>query len=184
MFWEEITKLATQTSLIVVVLLVIGVIFCFIEAIIPGFGFFGISGIIMVMSGIIVHAVLSGSALQVLFILIILALVFTLIVLVFLRSAKYGLLAKLSFVENKTALPLDYDQKDGNDLTHLIGKIGKTITECRPVGKILIDGVPYEALAKSDFLSNSVDVIITEIDSNSIYIERLYKKGDKKWVYF
>jgi len=184
MFWEEITKLATQTSIIVVILLVLGVIFCFVEAIVPGFGFFGISGIIMVMAGIVVHAVLSGSVLQVLLILIILSLVFTLIVLVFLRSAKYGLLAKLSFVENKTALPLDYDQKDENDLTHLIGKAGKTITECRPIGKILVDGIPYQAFAKSDFLNNSVEIIITEIEGNSIYIERLYNKGDKKWVYF
>lgn len=184
MFWEEITKLATQTSLIVIILLVVGVIFCFIEAIIPGFGFFGISGIIMVIAGIVVHAVLSGSVLQVLFILIILSLVFTLIVLVFLRSAKYGLLAKLSFVENKTALPLDYDQKDENDLTHLIGKTGKTITECRPIGKIIIDGMLYDAFAKSDFIKNNEDIIVIEIESNSIYIERLYKKGDKKWVYF
>lgn len=180
MIWEEITKLATQTSLIVVILLVVGVIFCFIEAIVPGFGFFGISGILMVLAGIVFHAVISGSVLQVVFIITILSLVFTLIVLMFLRSAKYGLLAKLSFVENKTALPIDYAQKDENDLTHLIGKTGKTITECRPVGKILIEDVPYEVFAKSDFLGNSVDVIITEIEGSSIYIEKLYKKGDEK----
>jgi membrane-bound ClpP family serine protease len=175
MFFEELTKLATQTSLIVILLLVIGVVFCFVEAIVPNFGFFGITGILSVIAGVVVHAILSGSVLQVLIIIFILALVFALIVLLFLRSAKYGLLAKLSFVENKTALPLDYAQSDENNLSTLIGKNAKTVTECRPVGKIEVDGTVYDALAKTDFLASNVEVLITEVDGNTIYIEKSFK---------
>ena len=179
MILEELTKLATQTSMIVVILLVLGVIFCFIESIISGFGFFGITGILMVIAGIVIHAVYSGSAIQVIFILVVLSLIFALIILVFIRSAKYGLLAKLSVVENKTALPLNYDQVGSNEIKSLIGKKAKTVTECRPIGKIDVNGIIYEASTKNDYLKSDVEVLITDIEGNLIYIEK-YIKGDKK----
>lgn len=183
MILEELTKLATQTSLIVVILLVVGVIFCFVESIVPGFGFFGITGILMVISGIVIHAIFTGSAIQVLFILIMLSLIFTLIVLIFIRSAKYGLLAKMSFVESKTALPLNYDQITDDDLRNLVGKKAITKTECRPIGKIEVEGVIHQASTKNDFLKSDVEVVITEVEGNLIYIEK-YIKGDRKWIYY
>lgn len=79
MFWEELVKLTTQTSWIVIILLVVGIISCFVEAIVPGFGFFGIFGIICEIGGIVLHAVFSGSIIQVFIIVMILALIFTLL---------------------------------------------------------------------------------------------------------
>lgn len=177
MFLEELIKLATDTSLLVVILLAVGVIFCFIEAIVPGFGFFGITGILTVIAGIIVHAFVSGSAIQVLFIIIIIGLISVLLILIFLKSAKYGLLSKISFVENKTALPIDYANHSGFEAEALTGKKGVTVTECRPIGKIEVDGKVFDATAK-EFLANNIEVLITHVEGNSIYIEKVIK-GEK-----
>lgn len=178
MFLDELIKLATETSIAVVLLLVVGIIFCFIEAVVPSFGFWGITGILATIAGIVLHAVVSGSALQVLLILIILTLIFVLIALVFIRSAKYGLLSKLSLVENKTALPVNYESYLQSSYSHLLGKVGKTVTGCRPVGKIEVDGEIYEASSKTVFLPGNVEIFVTEISGNSIYIEKHHEKGD------
>lgn len=173
MFLQELINLATNTSLVVILLLVVGVVFCFIEAIVPGFGFFGITGILSTIGGIVVHAFVSGSALQVLIILLVLALVFTLVTLMFIRSAKYGLLSRLSFVENKTALPLDYEEKSDYDDLNIVGKTAITLTEFKPVGKIELEDKIFEASAKSSFIDRGQQVIIVKVDSNIIYVEKI-----------
>lgn len=173
MFLQELINLATNTSLVVILLLVIGVIFCFIEAIVPSFGFWGITGILSTVGGIVVHAIVSASAIQVLIILLVLALIFTLITLLFIRSAKYGLLAKLSFVENKTALPLDYEEKSDFDDLDIVGKTAKTITEFKPVGKIELDDMVLEASSKYSFIEKGQEVLIVKVEGNLIYVEKI-----------
>ena len=103
----------------------------------------------------------------------------------FLTLAKYGLLAKLVICwkqNSVTAWLWPERWKRFDTFNWQNSKNYYRMQTCWK--KFLLTEFPYEAFAKSDFLSSSVDVIITEIDSNSIYIERLYKKGDKKWVYF
>lgn len=172
MFLQELINLATNTSPIVILLLVIGVIFCFIEAIVPSFGFWGITGILSTIAGIVMHAIVSASAIQVFIILIILALIFTLIILLFIRSAKYGLLAKLSFVENKTTLPLDYEHKIDFDGLNIIGKTAKTVTRLNPVGKIELDDKILEAFSKTSFIEQNESVVIVKVDGQLIYVEK------------
>ena len=45
----------------------------------------------------------------------------------------------------------DYKEKAENKLKPLIGKEGVALTECRPVGKILIDGVSLRDLDKKSY---------------------------------
>lgn len=172
MFWEELVKLATQTSLIVIILLIVGIIFCFVEAIVPGFGFFGIFGLICEVGAIILHAIFSGSIIQVFMIVLILFLIFLLLFLMFIRSAKYGMLGKSALVENKTAIPTDYSDVVNNDLYDLIGKSGRVIAECRPIGKMQIAGKVYEVLA-SEIVENGSEAIVTSVDNNVIHIEKI-----------
>lgn len=173
MFLDELINLATNTSPIVIILLVIGVVFCFIEAIVPSFGIWGIMGIVSTIAGIVVHAVVTSSAIQVLIILVILALIFTLIVLLFIRSAKYGLLAKLSFVENKTALPLDYEKEIDNEALSLVGKTAITLTELRPVGKVELEDKILHVSSKTKFIEKGTEVLIVKVEGKLIYVEKI-----------
>jgi len=171
--WTEFCNLFTQMHWVVILLLSLGLIFCIVEATIPGFGFFGIIGILCEVGAVVVHAVLSGSAAQVFFLILLVVLVVLLIFLIFVRSAKYGLLAKSALVENKTSLPTDYKEKAKDELKSLIGKEGLTLTECRPVGKIRIGQESYEAQSVSTVIEKGEVIKVVAIEDARIMIDKL-----------
>lgn len=169
----EFVNLFAQMHWIVILLLSLGVVFCIIEAIIPGFGFFGIMGILCEVAAIVVHSIFSGSAIQAVFLSLIVILVVVLVFLLIIRSAKHGLLAKTAIVENKTALPNDFRQKAEDELKSLIGKEGLAVTECRPVGKIRIDQETYEAQSVGKVIPKGDVVKVVAIEDARIMIDKL-----------
>lgn len=172
-FWTELGGLFTNMSWIVILLLCLGVIFCIVEAVIPGFGFFGIAGILCEIAGVVVHAIFSGSALQVFFLVLIIFLITVIMFLIFVNSAKHGLLSKSAIVEANTALPKDYREKAENKLKALIGKEGLTLTECKPVGKIRIGQNTYEAQSVGSVIGKGEVICITAIEDARIMIDRI-----------
>ena len=169
MFWEEVTKLVTQTSWIVFGLLGLGIVLCLIEAVIPSYGFVGISGLISLVAGIVLHAFLSGSVLQVVIMLAIVLLILILIILLFIRSAKYGL------VENHTALPTNYNDHFNNVNVSLIGQVGVVVTDCRPVGKMQFGEEILDVLSRDDFLYVGEKAKVIDVVGNNIYVEKIVK---------
>ena len=67
-------------------------LFLFIECFIPDFGFFGITGLVCLVGGIVANAVLTKSIAQTLFLIALFAVVLFILFLIFIRSAKYGLI--------------------------------------------------------------------------------------------
>lgn len=172
-FWSEISGLFTDMHWAVILLLCLGVVLCIVEAVVAGFGVFGIAGIVCEIAGIIAHAVVSGSAAQVFFLLLIIVLVMILITLLFVRSAKYGLLAKSALVENKTAIPKDYKEKVDKELSELVGKEGLTLTECRPVGKIRIGENTYEAQSRSSIIEKGEVIVVVAVEDARLVVDKL-----------
>ena len=172
-FWSEISGLFTEMHWVVFLLLCLGIVLCIVEATIPGFGIFGIAGIVCEIAGIITHAIISGSAAQVFFLLLIVVLVMILITLLFVRSAKYGLLAKSAIVENDTAIPKDYKEKAEKELIDLVGKEGLTLTECRPVGKIRIGENSYEAQSRSTVIEKGEVIKVVAVEDARLVIDKL-----------
>ena len=172
-FGAEFVSLFTQMHWIVALLLSLGIALCIIEAIIPGFGIFGIFGVLSVIGGVITHAIISGSALQVLILLVLLMLIVGLLFLLFIRSAKYGLLAKSAIVENKSSIPKDFKEKTEKELSSLIGMEGLTLTECKPVGKIRVGQNTYEAQAKSTIIQKGEVIKVVSIEDARIIIDKL-----------
>lgn len=172
-FWAEVGSLFTQMHWAVITLLALGVVFCIIESIVPGFGIFGILGIMCEMGAVIIHAIVSGSAIQVFFLILLVLLVTGLLFLLFVHSAKYGLLAKSAIVENKSAIPTDYKEKAEKELKVLIGQEGLALTECRPVGKIRIGENTYEAQAKGLLIQKGEVVKVVAIEDARIMIDKI-----------
>lgn len=172
-FWEEFVNLFVEMHWVVILLLALGVVLCIIEAAVPGFGVFGILGITCEVAGVIVHAVLSGSVAQVFFLVLITMLVMVVIFLLFIRSAKCGLLAKSALVENKPSIPKDFKEKAENELKPLIGQEGLTLTECRPVGKIRIGQNTYEAQSKSSIIQKGEVIKVIAIEDARIMIDKI-----------
>lgn len=176
-FGHEFIKMFTTMHWAVVTLLAIGVIFCLIEAAIPGFGVFGILGIGSVIASIIVHAIISGSVVQVFIFIILTLFVVFIIFAIFIRSAKHGLLAKSALVENKSSIPRDYKEKAVNKLKPLIGQEGVTLTECRPVGKILIGANSYEAQSVGNLIQKGELIKVVAIEDARIMIDQISIKN-------
>ena len=55
--WAELSQIFTSMEWYVILMLCVGVLFVFIEFFLPGFGFFGISGLACIAAGIVTHAV-------------------------------------------------------------------------------------------------------------------------------
>ena len=172
-FWAEFVNLFTNMHWVVVLLLLLGMVFCVIEAIVPGFGVFGILGILCELGGIVVHAVLSGSVAQVFFLILLIALIIGLLFLLFIHSAKYGLLAKSALVENKPSIPTDYKERAEKELEKLIGQEGLTLTECKPVGKIRIGQSTYEAQSKNLIIQKGEVIKVVAIEDARIMIDKI-----------
>ncbi len=175
MVWEEFTKIFTEMNWVVIVLLVMGIIFCIVEGIVPGFGIFGILGIICEIAGIVFHAVFSTSPWQVFFLILIMTFATVLLFLIFVFSAKHGLLGSTPLVENKPAVPYDYGVD--KNFIKLIGKRGVVVDECRPVGKIKIEGRVMEALSTGNIIEKDSVVRVVKIKDNILYIEKF--EGEK-----
>src|SRR5574344_1934939 len=123
--WEEIVLMFSTMQWYIYVPLILGVILLVIECFVPGFGFFGISGFACIIGAIVAQGVLYKSVVQILFLISRTILAF----LIILRSARFGIIGKTPFVQNKTAIPVDYDKK--NELKWLIGQRGVVVTPLR-----------------------------------------------------
>ena len=172
-FATEFVSLFTGMHWVVALLLCAGIALCIIEAVVPGFGIFGIFGILSAIGGIVTHAIISGSVLQVFFLVLLVMVVVGLLFLLFIHSAKYGLLAKSALVENKSSIPADFKEKTVKELSSLIGQEGLTLTECKPVGKIRVGQNTYEAQAKSAIIKKGEVIKVISIEDARIIIDKL-----------
>ncbi len=56
------------------------------------------------------------------------------------------------------------------ELRQLIGAFGETITPCRPVGRVRIEGHRVEALAETGTIGAGVPVVVTDVYDNQVKI--------------
>ena len=173
--WTEFVEIFMgEFAWLTITLMVLGMILCIIEAVIPGFGIFGISGIVCEVGAVVVNATLcNGSPMQVLILILLITLLTLLIFLLFVRSARYGLLGKTPIVENKTAIPKDYGQKDQEQLKALIGKEGILLTECHPIGKMLLGEDVLEVSSKDTMIAKGDVVKIVAVEDSIIYVSKI-----------
>jgi membrane-bound serine protease (ClpP class) len=153
--------------------LIIGVILMVIECFVPGFGIFGIGGLASIIGAITAQGILYKSVAQILFLISLAILAVLLIFLIFLRSARFGLIGKTPLIQNKTALPVDYDSKNKNELKFLIGQRGVTITELRPVGRFMIDNKVYEGITSGEPIEINEIIKVVDIEGNKIKVKKV-----------
>ena len=166
--WQEFISLFTGMEAIPAILLTIGIVFCVIEMFIPGVGFFGISGSISIIAGIVIRFIRDFNLTQLLILVFIIAVILTMAGLIIVHSAKSGILSRTSLVNNKTAVPVNFTNEE---LSKLVGKVGFLITECRPIGKAKIDDKVYEVITDNQLLPEDTDVKVIRIDGNNIVVK-------------
>lgn len=153
-----------MTWTVIGVLILIGIIFIILEIlVIPGVAVFGILGFIIILIGVwqtyesygntAGHIVLGSSLL-----LSILALVFSL------RSKTWKKMMLNSHIDGKTNI-IDEEKIK-------VGDAGKTTSRLSPAGKAFIGGDFYEVHTQSEFIDPGIEIIVTKIEFNKIYVKQ------------
>jgi membrane-bound serine protease (ClpP class) len=146
---------------------VTGLILLVIEAIVPGFGLPGISGIILVIAGIILAMGTVTSALVSLSIAIIITAIITILLI------KFG---RKSPLINKIILTTHQKDEEGylssKPKDEYLGLEGITVSELRPSGIIEIDGKRLDALSEGSFIPKETAIKVVRVEGSKIIVRR------------
>lgn len=150
---------------IVIILLVVGIIFFLVELfLLPGFSVAGIVGTVAIGGAVYYAYAFLGSVAGTIT-LVSSLLLFVLAVWWFMRSRAL----------EKMSLNTDIDSKieplKGLDIK--VGDTGKTISRLAPMGKVRINGATIEAKTNDDFVDENEDIVVLEVYSTNVLVQRV-----------
>lgn len=151
-----------------IILVVIGMILIVVEMLIPGFGAAGISGGIALIAGL---AIGSSSVPAAMFSLLIIVVLLAVMAILVFRSALRGKLSRSPVVLNTTINAGSTDRND-EQMRHLIGKHGTTVTALRPSGIAMIDGVRVDVSSEAEFIDKDTEVEVVSTDGMKVLVKR------------
>ncbi len=170
----EFVEIFTQMHWIPAILLCGGMVFVIVEAFVPGFGFFGITGSLAIVAGIIVRIVQGLNVTQSLT-LILLVLGFFMIAGVFMvYSAQHGVLSLTGLFENKPTLATDFDKTE-KELRKLVGKSGRTVGVLNLGGKAKINGKIYDVMSVNSYIESNAHIKVVEIKNHTIMVRKWFE---------
>ena len=170
----EFAQIFTEMHWVPALLLIVGLVMMIIEIFVSGFGFFGISGIISLVAGVIVRICFGLNVSQALTLILIVIGVLVLIVMIMVWCAQYGVFNKTGLFENGTTLSKDYNNAD-EELKKLVGKVGKTVSKLDLGGKAKIKGKVYDVVSIYSFIEADKLIKVVEIKDNTIMVKKWFK---------
>lgn len=177
-FWQELQIAFGDIGVIPAILLLLGTIFIIIEIFQPGFGFFGISGIILVIVGMAIRLYRSDRGNPVLqFFVMLLCVIFAVGIafIVMIHSMRKGKLSKTAFVQSSTAVPEGITKGTG-DFSSLVGKSGLAATVLRPSGNALIEGELYSVVAQAGLIEKDKEIEVVSVEGAKIVVKEIENK--------
>jgi membrane-bound serine protease (ClpP class) len=150
-----------------IIIFVIGLILLGIEALAPGFGLPGISGIVMIVVGIILAMDNVQYAIMSLSIAIIIS---TFLGIILVRKGYNSKLFKRVILDNMLMSNKGY--VSSSDRSDLIGKEGRTLTDHRPSGFSIIEDQKYDTISDEGFISKETEIIVSKVEGSKIIIRR------------
>ena len=144
--------------------------------VIPGFGIAGISGIVLMIAGLVLSLLnnvdfdfqgVSGADSGRAVMIVLAGTILGMASMIWLshRIGTTGMLRKVALtadLENTFASPV---------LTGLIGTTGTALTVLRPSGKVLIDGEVYDGVSESGFIEKGSPVRVVRFENAQVYVE-------------
>jgi len=153
-----------------ILLLVMGFILSVIGVFSKSFSTYGIISLVLYVLALIIEIVIGASIVPILYILVALLLIFLLMCVVSIRNVRFGKAVNSVWIQSATAVPQHFEAKN----LELINKVGVTVSDCKPVGKIKINNVEYDAISEGVFLKRNVRVKVVKVEDNVIYIKECF----------
>jgi membrane-bound serine protease (ClpP class) len=159
------------------IVFVIGIVLILLEIfVIPGFGIAGISGIVLIATGL-VFALLDNDwfsfkqveipdvTRSILTVLSGILLSFLAILYLSSRIGENGMFRKI-------ALTADLETSGSVDLNdnQLVGQTGIAMTDLRPSGKIMIRNEVYDAISNRGFIERETEVLVVKFENMQLYV--------------
>lgn len=166
---DSFIRLFTEMNAWTIVLFVLGIIFCAIEMFVPGFGFFGITGTILIVAGIVVRMIFGGDLYMLLYMILIAIVLFFLFFFVLSLLIRKGRLGKTALFNVGTAVPEDKTEGTRN-YGALVGKVGEVTSVLRPSGKASIDGEIYDVVARDGFIEIGAKITVVAVEGQRIVV--------------
>ncbi len=146
-------------------LFIFGIVLLLVEAFIPGFGIFGIGGLLSVSISIILTAASTSMGLKMLLIS-------------FLISALAGFLAFKYFQRKGTlrrfvlleAATREKGFSSSADLYYLTGKTGQSISPLRPAGIVEIEGSRYDVVSEGSYIPSGAGIEVIKVEGRRIVV--------------
>jgi len=162
----EFLALFTNISIISIILFVAGIGLIIVEMFEPGFGFFGVLGVILLIIDVFFTAqtVMQGIILTAIFFAII-----VIILSIFLTMASKGRLPKRLILQESTSAEAGFSGTE--DMNYLLGKTGTVVTICRPVGNVDFDGVKLDVVSRGEYIEKGTVVEVIEVEGNRIVVK-------------
>ncbi len=152
-------------ELLIFILMTIGAVLCVFELVAPGFGVFGISGILcLVLSTFLTWSLFEISLYAIMLIQIIITGIVAVIIVVLLRKNE-----KVNSVILKDTLNLDKNKIDNDEL---LGKIGVVKTPLKPVGIIKIETRDFEVLSNDGFINIGEEVKVIRVEKDKVFVSK------------
>jgi membrane-bound ClpP family serine protease len=150
--------------LLILTFIILGFIFMVLEVlVIPGFGFAGVIGFILVAIGVwqtyAVYGMLAGHLVLAGTFLLTLAMLY-----LSLRSKTWKRLMLSSEINSRVNV-VDHEKIKPGDK-------GKTVSRLAPMGKAIINGEYYEVSTTGDFIDQHTEIEVTRLDHNKIFVQR------------
>jgi membrane-bound serine protease (ClpP class) len=155
-------------SLLTAFLYVMGIVLLLVEALMPGFGIAGISGVVLVVASVVM---ISSSFFQAVLIMI-----GTIAVAVLLIIALYKLGYGKGFMK---AMILNTEQKNeegyvsAKGYEEYLGMRGTVITPLRSAGTVLINEKRIDAVSEAEYINKDVEVEVIKIEGSRIVVRRV-----------
>ena len=170
----EFVEIFTQMSWVVALLLAIGAVFMIIELFVPGFGFFGITGILSLIAGVVVRICDGLNVTQSIALCLFVLVFFVIVTMLMVGGAKHGLLGKSGLFERRTSISQDYNEVS-KQYRKLVGKSGKAITKIDLAGKAKINGKIYDVMSINSYIEIGQHVKVVEIKNNTIMVRKWFE---------
>ena len=149
-------------------LLFSGLILIIIEMFYPGFGVAGITGIILLVVGVLLTAkTLMDLMIMIAIILIILGVALALVV----RSATRGRLNK--FLVLPDSLKKDQGYSSVENLDHYISKEGIAMTALRPAGSASFDGVMLDVVSEGSYIPKNSRIKVIDVSGRRVVVRSI-----------
>jgi len=164
----DITSFVSNIGIIQAILFIVGLVLVFAEIFIPGFGVAGITGIVLLIIGIIITAKTVFEAL--IMIIILLAILGIVFFFVF-RSATKGKLSKTLVLSDSLNKESGYSSID--ELESMVGKEGIALSVLRPSGTADFDGIKLDVVTEGEYIPSGTKIKIIQVSGPRIVVREI-----------